>query len=95
MTELWSAAQWRQGLPCGIQQWQYVFGYALAEIHQQVNAMSAGVERDYFVEPLRIFDVQRANSPYTVTTAVSPAQLRQVYRTALAPTHMLMSSLDE
>ena len=94
MTELWSAAQYRQSLPCGVQQWQYVFGCAYGEIHQEVNAMSAGAERDYFVEGMRIFDVQRANSPYTVNTVLSPAQLRQVYRTALAPTHMLMSSLD-
>ena len=96
LCELWSAAQHRQRLPCGLEQWQWVLQVALSKLSQEIKEKEAEEDREYYNKSLEIFKDQRCMYPSCQLPTRSPNELRVIYQEKILFTSgFIMTSLDE
>ena len=96
LCDLWSAAQHRQRLPCGLEQWQWVLQVALSKLSQDIKKKESEEDREYYNKSLEIFNAQRCMYPSCQLRTRSPNEPRVTYQESLSVTmNFMMSSLDD
>ena len=92
--ELWSAAQHRAGLPCGLQEWQWILQSAIGKINKDITDIEDEKDREYYVKSMEIFEGQRVNHETTAVPSMSGHELRCAYQEKVRGIGCLMPSLD-
>ena len=92
--ELWSAAQHRVGLPCGLQEWQFILHSAISKINEDIKGLEVEKDRLYYIESMEIFEGQRSNHETTAAPSMSGHELKCAYKEKVSLIGCLMPSLD-
>ena len=92
--ELWSAAQLRAGLPCGLEEWQWILQSAIGKINKDITSLEDEKDRDYYIKSMTIFEGQRIDHETTAVPLSSVSELRAAYKEKVSKIGNLMPCLD-
>ena len=92
--ELWSAAQHRAGLPCGLEEWQWILQSAIGKINEDITGLEDEKDRDYYIKSMTIFEGQRKDHETTALPLSTVSELRAAYKEKVSKIGNLMPCLD-